>query len=345
MHPWPPRAPSPTRGSPGCGPHRGARAPSGAAALPGPGADAFRHVAEATGTTTRCGGTRRTRRVPRGRGDRPAAAGGRRLAGRRGRGHRGGAEHRAHAGRPAARGARLLLGQRSRVVGAAAPGPGGAAPQRAGGGAGQAQRVRRAGRPRVDGPGVPRRRGPVLSAQYRLMVRTERSKARERKKYDAVELRPYTDEEIAAIEAQYAAERRRGAQTRCWEDVAVGDEVGPMVKGPLTVTDMICWHVGMGMGLYGVKPLRLGARTAEDPPVLPPRRAQRARRHAAGALGPGVRPSEWQPHHLRLRPHARDVADPPVHGLDGRRRLAVEARLRVPPVQLRGRHPVAARAR
>ena len=31
-----------------------------------------------------------------------------------------------------------------------------------------------------------------------------------------------------------------------------------MVKGPLTVTDMICWHVGMGMGLYGVKPLRLG---------------------------------------------------------------------------------------
>ena len=31
-----------------------------------------------------------------------------------------------------------------------------------------------------------------------------------------------------------------------------------MVKGPLTVTDMICWHVGMGMGLYGVRPLRLG---------------------------------------------------------------------------------------
>ena len=26
-----------------------------------------------------------------------------------------------------------------------------------------------------------------------------------------------------------------------------------MVKGPLTVTDMICWHVGMGMGLYGVR--------------------------------------------------------------------------------------------
>jgi acyl dehydratase len=100
--------------------------------------------------------------------------------------------------------------------------------------------------------------GPILSAQYRLMIRTERTKARERKKYDAVQLRAYSDEEIDAIEAQYASETRRGAQPRYWEDVAVGDPVGPMVKGPLTVTDMICWHAGMGMGLYGVKPLRLG---------------------------------------------------------------------------------------
>jgi hypothetical protein len=90
------------------------------------------------------------------------------------------------------------------------------------------------------------------------MIRTERTKARERKKYDAIELQPYTDQEIDAIEKGYAAERRRGAEPRYWEDVEVGDCVGPMVKGPLTVTDMICWHVGMGMGLYGVKPLRLG---------------------------------------------------------------------------------------
>jgi acyl dehydratase len=100
--------------------------------------------------------------------------------------------------------------------------------------------------------------GTLLSAQYRNMVRTERSKARERKKYDAVELCPYTDAQIDAIEAQYDREGPRGAQPRWWEDVTVGDEVGPMVKGPLTVTDMICWHAGMGMGLYGVKPLRLG---------------------------------------------------------------------------------------
>ncbi len=99
----------------------------------------------------------------------------------------------------------------------------------------------------------------VLAAQYRLMIRTERQKARERKKYEAIELVPYTDEQIAEIDAQYAAEGPRGRETRWWEDVVEGDAVGPMVKGPLTITDIICWHVGMGMGLYGVRPLRLGA--------------------------------------------------------------------------------------
>ena len=100
--------------------------------------------------------------------------------------------------------------------------------------------------------------GTILSGQYRLMVRTEREKAREKKKYDAVELAAYSDAQIDEIEAQYERERARGAEPRWWEDTEEGDEVGPMVKGPLTVTDMICWHAGMGMGLYGVKPLRLG---------------------------------------------------------------------------------------
>lgn len=102
--------------------------------------------------------------------------------------------------------------------------------------------------------------GPLLSAQYRLMIRTERSEARQRARNDDVSFTPYTDEQIAEIEDQYAREQPRGAEPRWWEDVAEGDTVGPMVKGPLTVTDMVCWHVGMGMGLYGVAPLRLGAR-------------------------------------------------------------------------------------
>jgi acyl dehydratase len=100
----------------------------------------------------------------------------------------------------------------------------------------------------------------AVAAQYRLMIRTERTKARERAKYDDVVIRPYTDEELARIDEVYASEPagRRGPEPRWWEDVAEGDDIGPIVKGPLRVTDMVCWHAGVGMGLYGVKALRLG---------------------------------------------------------------------------------------
>jgi acyl dehydratase len=101
--------------------------------------------------------------------------------------------------------------------------------------------------------------GTILSGQYRLMIRTERKKAREKKKYDAIEPAVYSDADIDDIDAEYAAASRRGPEPRFWEDVDEGDTIGPMVKGPLLVTDMVCWHVGMGMGLYDVKPLALGA--------------------------------------------------------------------------------------
>ncbi|MEZ5166690.1 MAG: hypothetical protein R2695_09415 [Acidimicrobiales bacterium] len=100
----------------------------------------------------------------------------------------------------------------------------------------------------------------VLSAQYRLMVRTERTKAEAGGKYADIEIAPYTDDAIARIDEALAreSENERGSDPRWFEDVEVGDEIGPLVKGPLRVTDIVCWHVGMGMGLYGVKALRLG---------------------------------------------------------------------------------------
>ena len=68
--------------------------------------------------------------------------------------------------------------------------------------------------------------GEVLSAQYRLMVRTERAKAKEKKKYDAVEVAPYTDEEIERIDRTYASEAPLGATRRRWEDVQCGGPGG-----------------------------------------------------------------------------------------------------------------------
>jgi acyl dehydratase len=102
--------------------------------------------------------------------------------------------------------------------------------------------------------------GTLLGAQYKMMYRTERDKARARKKYDGVTVEPWSDQALAKVEEQYAAEGPRGTTPRWWEDVQEGDAIDPLVKGPLTVTDMVCWHVGMGMGMYDVSPLRLGWR-------------------------------------------------------------------------------------
>jgi acyl dehydratase len=99
--------------------------------------------------------------------------------------------------------------------------------------------------------------GVLLGAQCRNMIRSERSAARSRKRYTAVEPAIWTAEQLAEIDAAYARECPRGNEPRWWEDVAVGDELPSLAKGPLTITDMVCWHVGMGMGMYGVQPLRL----------------------------------------------------------------------------------------
>ena len=40
--------------------------------------------------------------------------------------------------------------------------------------------------------------------------------------------------------------------------MAEGEELDLIARGPLTTTDIICWHMGQGMGQFDVKPLRLG---------------------------------------------------------------------------------------
>ena len=97
--------------------------------------------------------------------------------------------------------------------------------------------------------------GPLLSAQFRIMIRTERTKAASARSTTMSRSAVHRRRD-RGHRGQYEREGARGAEPRWWEDVAEGDEVGPLVKGPFLVTDIVCWHVGMGMGLYGVKPLR-----------------------------------------------------------------------------------------
>lgn len=67
----------------------------------------------------------------------------------------------------------------------------------------------------------------------------------------------YTDEQLAEIERAYDAEFVRGADTLYLEDVTPGQALPVMVKGPLTITDMINMHMAGGWLTYGNPPFRL----------------------------------------------------------------------------------------
>ena len=96
--------------------------------------------------------------------------------------------------------------------------------------------------------------GTLLAEGDSWCFRTERDAARELgTKYDEArenrrELK-YTAEDIQGVFDLYAAEKRRGGETRYVEDVTVGEELGVMPKGPMTVTGFICYAQGWG-GLY-----------------------------------------------------------------------------------------------
>ena len=58
---------------------------------------------------------------------------------------------------------------------------------------------------------------------------------------------------MQAVEAIYAAEQVQGGAKRWFEDVQAGDSLGVQAKGPLTVTDVICFHSG-GYGFVPYAP-------------------------------------------------------------------------------------------
>jgi hypothetical protein len=82
--------------------------------------------------------------------------------------------------------------------------------------------------------------------------RFERSQTSARGAYLDRPLATYTPERMAELERHYESEAgalRRGTDTRYIEDVAVGDRIGPMLKGPLTLTNLIGFLMGGGSGL------------------------------------------------------------------------------------------------
>lgn len=89
-------------------------------------------------------------------------------------------------------------------------------------------------------------RGELVAKSLDWCVRAGRRSSSEKGKYKHIEKASYTQEEIKSIYADYDREEIRGNKPRYWEDVNVGDELVPLVKGPLSLRDIIAWLMGAG---------------------------------------------------------------------------------------------------
>ena len=91
----------------------------------------------------------------------------------------------------------------------------------------------------------------LVAVQHRSVMRGARGAATEKGKYlSTIEPKVWSDGEIEEIFDMYSAERRRGSEPRFWEDVEVGEELAPVLKGPLTVTSEINHLIAVGGGTF-----------------------------------------------------------------------------------------------
>jgi len=89
-------------------------------------------------------------------------------------------------------------------------------------------------------------RDQLVARQHMPVIRAEREESKKRGRYADVRPATYTLDEIARIDDELAGETARGSNIRYWDDTTVGDKVPPIVKGPLTLPDLMTWLQGIG---------------------------------------------------------------------------------------------------
>jgi acyl dehydratase len=92
--------------------------------------------------------------------------------------------------------------------------------------------------------------GSVIGQRYQLMLRRERPAGGAAPPAEVPETR-YGDEDRRRIGAEYDREpaQRRGARTLHGNEIRPGDAIPTLVKGPLTVTNIVGWMLGWGSPL------------------------------------------------------------------------------------------------
>ncbi len=98
----------------------------------------------------------------------------------------------------------------------------------------------------TDIDGIPEQSGRVefRTNSGMLLARAETICARPKDPLTDIDDRPevrYSGDELDAIERTILAEQRRGNTRRNHEETAVGDTLGPLIKGPLSIMDVVAW--------------------------------------------------------------------------------------------------------
>ncbi|MEE9196257.1 MAG: MaoC family dehydratase N-terminal domain-containing protein [Alphaproteobacteria bacterium] len=69
-----------------------------------------------------------------------------------------------------------------------------------------------------------------------------------------------SDQDLAGLDAAFKAETHTGADPLTFESVDIGTEIPPIVRGPLTIGDMVCWNAAIGpsykAGRWGYRDLQ-----------------------------------------------------------------------------------------
>ena len=88
-------------------------------------------------------------------------------------------------------------------------------------------------------------KGDLVAKYHWWIIRIARAKAKEKGKYHGITLpHSWTEDELKRVEEEVLSEEIRGSNPRYWEDVEVGEELKPVVKGPLGLTDEIAYFIG-----------------------------------------------------------------------------------------------------
>ena len=110
--------------------------------------------------------------------------------------------------------------------------------------------------------------GIPFAVHDKIFVNAERSGSKKSGRFEGLERATYSPEDIAEIDEIYGAEKRRGKEQLFWEDVEIGSSLGRIVKGPMTILDIVGHFVGRGIGdiYYPLGPLKINYKTRKRVP-------------------------------------------------------------------------------